>query len=90
MRDVCGEHIIVATGRKNIDFSKIISMNESAALMWKSVCGKDFTIEDLVQAVCAEYEVEEAVARKDAEAIVAQWQEIGLIEGLTENDKTNG
>ncbi len=80
MRDVCGEHVIVATGRKNIDFSKVISMNDSAALMWRSVQGREFSIEDLVKVLDEEYEVSLEVARKDAEAIVAQWKEIGLVE----------
>ena len=30
LRDVCGEKIIVAEGKENIDFSNIISMNESS------------------------------------------------------------
>ena len=80
MRDVCGEHVIVATGLKNIDFSKVISMNESAAIMWKAVVGKDFTVDDLVNVLDGEYEVSQEVARHDVEQIVAQWKEIGLIE----------
>ncbi len=80
MRDVCGEHVIVATGRKNIDFSKVISMNDSAALMWRSVVGKEFSVDDLTKILCDEYEVTEEVARTDAKAIVDQWKEIGLIE----------
>ena len=35
LRDICGENIIVAEGKENIDFTKIISMNESAALLWE-------------------------------------------------------
>ena len=35
LRDVCGEKIIVAEGKENIDFSNIISMNESAAYLWE-------------------------------------------------------
>ena len=31
LRTICGENIIVAEGVENIDFSRIISMNESAA-----------------------------------------------------------
>ena len=31
LREVCGQHIIVAQGKENIDFSNIISMNESSA-----------------------------------------------------------
>ena len=37
LREVCGEHIIVAEGDENIDFSNIISMNESSAYLWEEV-----------------------------------------------------
>lgn len=79
LRDVCGEAVIVATGRANIDFSKVITLNESAALVWREVKDKDFEVEDLVKALVDNYEVDEATAQKDAEALVAQWREIGLM-----------
>ncbi len=79
LRDVCGEAVIVATGRENIDFSKVISLNESAALVWRAVVGRDFEVDDLVRVLLDNYEVEEAQARKDAQALIAQWQEIGLV-----------
>ena len=31
LRTVCGENILVAEGEENIDFSNIISMNDSSA-----------------------------------------------------------
>ena len=37
LRDVCGEHVIMAYGMENIDFSKISSLNETAAFLWKAV-----------------------------------------------------
>ena len=37
LRDICGEYIIVAEGLENIDFSNIISLNESSAYLWKKV-----------------------------------------------------
>ncbi|MBQ8050774.1 MAG: PqqD family protein [Bacteroidaceae bacterium] len=80
LRDVCGESVIVATGRKNIDFSKVISLNESAALMWREVVGRDFDVEDLVKVLTDNYEVDEATAKTDAETLVAQWREIGLVD----------
>lgn len=48
LRNVCGENIIVAEGKENIDFSQIISLNESAAYLWKNIQDKDFNTEDLV------------------------------------------
>ena len=40
----------------------------------------DFSIDQLTDALCAEYEVDAAQARKDVTAMVSQWQEIGIIE----------
>ena len=39
LRVVCGENIIVAEGEENIDFSNIISMNESSAYLWQNIQG---------------------------------------------------
>lgn len=78
--DLCGDHVIVATGLKNIDFSKVISLNESAILMWNAVEGKEFTVEDLAKALTDEYEVDLATAMNDAGKIAQEWKEIGLID----------
>lgn len=79
LRTICGENVIVATGFKNIDFSKIISLNESAALLWRGLLGRDFEVDDMVKVLTDEYEVDADTARRDAEAIAKQWQEIGLL-----------
>ena len=47
LRDVCGEKVIIATGIENIDFSRMISLNESAAFLWENIQDKDFDTETL-------------------------------------------
>lgn len=80
LKDICGENIIISHGKENINFTKIITLNESAALIWKEVVGKDFNIEDMVRIITNEYDVDEATARKDCENIVSDWQKVGFIE----------
>lgn len=81
IQNVCGEHIVVPAGVDNIDYSKIISLNETAAYLWESVAEKDsFTIDDLTQLLLAEYEVEENVAREDSALIIERWKEMELVE----------
>ena len=80
LRNVCGENIIVGEGIENIDFSRIISMNESAAYLWNKIQGTDFTVDTLVSLLLEEYEVDEATARDDAETLVQKWQEAGIID----------
>lgn len=79
-RQVCGENVIVAEGAENIDFSSIISMNESSAYLWNSIQGKEFDKNNLVELLTQEYEVDADMAAKDVEALVAQWMKAGIIE----------
>lgn len=79
LREVCGEYVVVAHGMKNIDFSKVINLNESAADMWKAVIGKEFEVEDLKDALLTNYEVSEEQALADARRVAEEWKEIGLI-----------
>lgn len=80
LKDICGENIIISHGKENINFTKIITLNESAALIWNGVIGKDFSIEDMVEAIINEYEIDEATARKDCENIASEWKKVGFIE----------
>lgn len=80
LRDVCGEKIVVAEGKENIDFTKIISMNESATFLWENVKDIDFDVDMLKTLLCSEYDVEEATALADSQTILNQWVEAGVVE----------
>lgn len=79
LRDVCGENVIVSYGEENIDFSKVISLNESAAYLWRAVEGKEFNAQMMTDALRQEYEVDEATALNDVTHMLKEWKEIGLV-----------
>lgn len=79
LREMCGEHIIIGTGVENIDFSKVISLNESAASLWSEVEGKEFTPETLAALLMEQYDVDEATALADATALANQWVSVGIV-----------
>lgn len=79
LREMCGEHIIIGTGVENIDFSKVISLNESAAWLWREVEGKEFTPQSLAALLVEQYDVDEATALADATALAAQWVSVGIV-----------
>ena len=79
LRNVCGELIIVAEGKENIDFSDIISMNESSAYLWKNIQNREsFTEEDLRDLLTQEYEVDDETALRDAKELARTWKEAGI------------
>ena len=80
LRNVCNENIIVADGIENIDFSRIISMNESAAYLWRNIQEQEFDADRLVSLLLEEYEIDEASARTDVDQLIAKWKEAGIIE----------
>ncbi|MCH5169384.1 MAG: PqqD family protein [Prevotellaceae bacterium] len=80
LREVCGEHLIVAYGRENIDYNKVISLNESAAFLWRAVIGKDFTAQTLAELLVSEYDVDQETAARDAQTLLDEWTSAGLTE----------
>jgi hypothetical protein len=80
LRDVCGEKIVVAEGKENIDFSKVISMNDTSAFLWEKVKDKNFTVDDLATLLTEEYEVDKETATTDCQSLIKLWNEAGLID----------
>lgn len=81
-RNVCGENIIVAEGMENIDFSKVISLNSTAAELWEAVKEKDFTDDDLVEIILNKYDIDRETASMDVASLTRKWASLGIIEGF--------
>ena len=79
LRQVCGENIIVAEGKENIDFSSIIAMNESSAYLWEKIGEDSFTPESMATMLTEEYDIDNATALEDAATLARQWMEAGII-----------
>lgn len=80
LRNICGEKVIMAQGLENIDFSKMINLNETAAYLWEQLIGKDFTLTQAVEVLQKEYDVDEATATTDVQTMLDQWIELGLLD----------
>lgn len=81
LRRVCSEYVVMAEGTKQVNFDKMVWLNESAGYLWDSVKDQDFTVDSLVELLQKEYEVDDETARKDAQTIVMEWKKTGFIDG---------
>ena len=79
LRDVMGQATVIGEGVDQVNFSKLITLNASAAFLWKSVEGKEFDVEMLAGLLMEEYGIDRELAMKDSEALVKQWMETGLV-----------
>ena len=80
LRTICGQSVVSGEGKDNVNFSKLVSLNDSAAYLFKAVQGREFTAETLADLLREEYEVDFERALADAEKLCAQWMEIGIAE----------
>ena len=80
LRTLCGEHIVIGEGLAQVNFNKMLSLNDSAAYLWQEIQGREFSIEDLVALLTERYDVTAERAREDVTAMVDLWQQNGILE----------
>ena len=69
LREVAGNYIVVSVGEMVKQFNGVINLNQTGAFLWKFF-SEEHTLEDGVNALCAEYEVEREIAQKDVEKFI--------------------
>ena len=74
-----GLSVVVCVGENAQKLKGYITLNESGALIWKTL-EKGATVEEIVTAILAEYDAPEELVRKDVLNIVSKLKEIGAID----------
>lgn len=77
-REIAGETLIVPVRSQVGDLDSIYTLNEMGATIWRRLDGRT-TIAEIVEAVCAEYEVTPEVAEKDTSEFLQSLEAAGLI-----------
>lgn len=80
LRPLGKEHILMPEGLEAEGFDAMISMNESAAFLWKTVEGKDFDPDQLTNLLMEEYGISREVAEHDVADMLHGWKEMGIVE----------
>ena len=80
LRSLGKEFILVADGFEAVDFSRMISMNESAAFRWKEVEDKDFDADMLTNLLMDNYDIDRETAQNDVATMLKSWSDAGIIE----------
>ena len=80
LRSIVGQYVVIGEGISQVNFNKMITLNDSAAYLWQSVEGKDFSVEDLTRLLTDKYDVSEEKAAADAEILAGKWIDAGIVE----------
>ncbi len=81
LRSLGNEYILVAESLDEaVDFSRMISLNATAAFLWKEVEGKEFDTEMLASLLMEEYGISHDVAANDVASLLETLKTANLIE----------
>lgn len=80
LRSIAGTQIVVPTGSRCREFNGMITLNDTAAFIWKKL--EEGAAEDeIVSAILAVYEdVDESGARRSVQHVITKLREAGCIE----------
>ena len=78
IRAVGGENIVVPVGEMSKQFHGMINLNETGAFLWRFFT-EEHSLAEGIQALQANYSVEEEIARSDVEKFISVLQENGFL-----------
>ena len=76
--EIADKTVVIPVGEITVDFSGIISLNETGAFLW-DLLSKDVTRDALLTALLDEYETSEATAEKDIDAFLQTLREKDIL-----------
>ena len=78
MKNLANETILVHQDEKNVDFSKIINLNEIAVFIINKIQEGLNTLE-ICKSITKEYDIDEKTAKEDTENFIKKLLELGII-----------
>ena len=79
LRQVAHIWVVLPLGEKTVDFSGMLTLNESGVMLWK-VLENNGGREELVAALTAEYDVSEKQACEDVDAFLDKLAKAGCLD----------
>ena len=79
LKNIANTYVVVPVGSRSVDFSAIISVNETGAFIWRQL-EQDTTPEQILQNMLQEYEVTEAQAQADIDVFIQKLREAELLD----------
>ena len=77
-RCIADEHILIPVGSEAMDTNGLFVLTETGAIVWEKLT-ENKGIDEIVAAICREYDADEETVRADVESLIAKLIEAGLV-----------
>ncbi len=78
IKKILDDYIVVPVGEELVNFDAMITLNETGAFLWEQL-QEDKTEEELVKALCAEYDVSQDIAKSDISEFIGLLQQAKVL-----------
>ena len=79
IKQVVDTYVVVPVGENLVDFSAMISLNETGAFLWNNMVS-DVTEDELAEKMCSEYNIDKETALTDIKDFVATLESQDILE----------
>lgn len=79
VREIAGENLVVEQGKLQSDMTKVISLNGTAVLLWNTLKGSEFTLDDAAEVLVKQFGIDRERATTDAAKWVDALTKCGVI-----------
>ena len=79
LRDVVGDHVVIARGPAAIEFNGVLILNDSCAFLWNQL-QEYVSVQEMAESLKAEYSIEMDRAVQDVEQCVSKMLEYELLD----------
>ncbi len=80
VRKIGNEYMMVSDSGAGLDYTRVISLNESAAYLVEEVGKSEFTKEEWITLLMDKYSVEREVAEADVQVLIDKFVKEGLFD----------
>ena len=79
LRDVVGDHVVIARGPAAIEFNGVLILNESCVFLWNQL--QDYvSVQEMAESLKEKYSIEMDLAVQDVERCVSKMLEYEILD----------
>ncbi|HZJ80356.1 MAG TPA: PqqD family protein [Dysgonamonadaceae bacterium] len=80
VRKIGDDYMMVSDSSAGLDYTRVISLNETAAYLVEEVGKREFTKDEWIELLMNKYDVEREVAEADVQLLIDKFVKEGLFE----------
>ena len=79
VRKIGKEKILIVNDGKQLDYTRVVNLNDTAAFLLEQTGSNEFSIESWTNMLLDEYDIDEETAFKDCSSLIEKLIEAGII-----------